>query len=87
MSEAEIIQKKGSDAVKKLRFEKLKNGNPFMINSNDLPTGQCYLEYPDGKITLVRLSENSLDFTLIRELADEESKIIRTKYQLESFNG
>jgi hypothetical protein len=87
MSEAEIIEKNGADAVRKLRLLKLQSGRPFMINSRELPTDQCYLEFPDGKIELVSLAANSIDFSVIRELTSEESVLIRVKYQLESFHA
>jgi hypothetical protein len=87
MSEAEIIEKSGADAVRKLRLIKLQSGSPFMINSRELPAGQCYLEYPDGKIELVSLAANSIDFSVVRELTNEESMLIRLKYQLESFHA
>lgn len=87
MTKAEILEKSGNDAVRRLRLEKLRKGVPFMINSRELPLGQCYLEYPDGKITLVFLPEGSMDFLLIRELTLQESQQIRQKYHLESFHA
>ena len=87
MTKAKILEKSGTDAVRKLRLEKLRKGLPFMINSNELPLGQCYLEYPDGKITLVFLPEGSMDFLLLRELTFEESHQIRQKYHLETFHA
>jgi hypothetical protein len=87
MSEAEIIEKNGADAVRKLRLLKLQSGSPFMINSRELPTGHCYLEFPDGKIELVSLAANASDFSVIRKLTNEESMLVRLKYQLESFHA
>jgi hypothetical protein len=49
------IVKIDNDAVKELRLHKLRNGQPFMINSKDLKCNQCFLEYPDGTIQLVFL--------------------------------
>ncbi|WP_158796645.1 hypothetical protein [Pedobacter sp. L105] len=43
-----------SSAILRLRGRTLKSGQPFMINTNDLPKNQCYLEFPDRKIQLVR---------------------------------
>jgi len=51
----QIIEKVGNEAVQKLRLRKLRDGHPFMINSKDLRSNQCYLEYPDGSIQLVFL--------------------------------
>jgi len=87
MSEAEIIEKKGAEAVRKLRLQKLQKGSPFMINSKELPAGQCYLEYPDGRIVLVSLTPNSMDYSVIKELTLAEIAIIRKKYQLHSFHA
>jgi hypothetical protein len=70
------------DAVKKLRIKKLRLGYPFMINSNALPLGQCYLEYPSGIIKLAALSASKRDFEIIRELNKEETLAIRNKYNL-----
>jgi hydrogenase maturation factor HypF (carbamoyltransferase family) len=56
MTALQIIEKKGNDAVRRLRLQKLRSGHPFMINSNDLESYQCYLEYPDGSIKLVLMN-------------------------------
>jgi hypothetical protein len=37
-------------ALKKIRKGNLEQGHPFMINTAELPIGQCYLEFPDGRI-------------------------------------
>ena len=86
MSEREIIEKRGNEAVRKLRLQKLQKGTPFMINSKELPAGQCYLEYPDGKIVLVSLSKNSMDYSVTRELTIEENAMIRKKFKLHSIH-
>jgi hypothetical protein len=80
--EVKEMEKAGTEAVKKLRFEKFKMGFPFMINSIDLPRKQCYLEYPDGVIKLVTLSENSSEFITIRVLSILESTKLRKKFDL-----
>lgn len=76
------IERTGTDAVKRLRLKKLRNGHPFMINSKELPGNQCYLEYPDGSITLVTVTKSARDFTVIRTLTAIEQNILRTKYNL-----
>ena len=76
------IENIGNTAVKQLRINKLKSGFPFMINSNELPTNTCYLEYPDGVIKLVTIKKDARDFTWIRDLSDIETKLIREKYNL-----
>ena len=45
---ATINDKSASNKIKSLRKEKHAQGLP-MINSNELPSYQCYLEYPDGQ--------------------------------------
>lgn len=87
MMSVENLEKSGNEAIRKLRLEKLRKGFPFMINSKELPSNQCYLEYPTGKITLVSLPEGSMDFILIRELSLQESQQIRHKYHLEVFHA
>lgn len=74
----------GTDAVKKLRLNKLRHGNPFMINSRELPAGQCYLEYPSGSIVLATLSRSGKDFDIVRELSSIEAVELRKKFSLES---
>ncbi|MFP5040852.1 hypothetical protein [Parasediminibacterium sp. JCM 36343] len=81
-NEIAIIEKKGSDAVKKLRLSELQSGHPFMINAKDLPQRECYLEYPEGFIELVKLNNASQDFTVVRRLSTQESDDVRLQYQL-----
>ncbi len=73
----------GTEAVKRLRINKLKHGEPFMINSKELPIDQCYLEYPNGKILLATFSSESRDFIILRELTIEESKSLRSRLELD----
>jgi len=83
ISELKILEAKGNRAVKKLRKTNFEKGLPFMLNSKDLPSNQCYLEYADGRIVLVYVkSTDARDFTFIRELSAPETQEIRTKYQL-----
>lgn len=76
------LAKKGTEAVKKLRREKLSKGEFFMINVRELPAGQSYIEYPDGKILLVALSASKKEFDEIRQLSNGESNVLRMRYQL-----
>ena len=80
MTALQTIQKIGSDAVRKLRLQKLRNGRPFMINSKDLPSNKCYLEFPDGNIKLVQLDSAAKDFIVLRTLSASEEQKIRRKY-------
>lgn len=53
-----------------------------MINSRELPTNTCYLEYPDGSIKLMTAKRNARNFMLIRILSEAENKQIREKFGL-----
>jgi len=80
-------EKNGTDAVRALRIRKLGKGLPFMINDPELPSNQCYLEYPDGKIILVTLVQHARDFKRLRVLSDNEIHQIRVKYNLPVFHA
>jgi hypothetical protein len=80
MHDLKIIQNKGTKAVRKLRLQKLRNGQSFMINSKELLSNQCYLEYPDGSIKLAVLNKSSPDFDIIRVLNPEEAECLRIRY-------
>ena len=80
MTALQTIEAIGNKAVQKLRLQKLLNGRPFMINSKELETNQCYLEYPDGTIKLVYLKNAAKEFTVIRTLSSTEEHSLRKKY-------
>ena len=80
MIELKSIERKGTEAVRKLRQRKLSSGHPFMINSKDLTTNQCYLEFPDGVIKLVTIKKSARDFDIVRELSPSEAQSIRRRY-------
>jgi len=69
----------GSEAVKRLRLDKLRNGRAFMINSRNLPAFQSYREYPDGKIELVELNQAERDFRLVRILTNTEATKLKAE--------
>lgn len=83
MNQVIEMENVGTAAVKRLRVKTLQNGHPFMINSNDLPSSQCYLEYPDGSISLVAISKSRIDFAFIRKLSFTESNLIKRMFNLE----
>jgi hypothetical protein len=72
----------GTNAVKRLRKQKLKQGHPFMINSKTLPQGQFYIEFPSGIIKLAVISESKKDYIILRELSTKEIAFLRTQYGL-----
>jgi hypothetical protein len=80
MTALQTIEKIGNEAVQELRLQKLRNGQPFMINSKELKSNQCYLEYPDGTIQLVFLKNAAREFTVIRTLSRPETESLRKRY-------
>jgi len=80
MTALQTIEKIGNEAVQELRLQKLRSGHPFMINSKELESNQCYLEYPDGKILLVFLKGSAREFTVIRTLSIAETEALRKRY-------
>lgn len=76
------FERSANQAIKNLRESKLKNGLSFMINSDKLPSNQCYIERPDGSISLVFLCRKINDFKVIEEYSSEESNQIRKKFRL-----
>lgn len=85
MSEIFNIEKrqlKANNAIMELRRYKLMHGQFFMINSESLPQGQCYIEYPDGHISLATLNSTKRDFAIIRNLSTLEVKHVRDQFGL-----
>jgi len=83
----QTIEKIGNEAVQELRVQKLNGGHPFMINSRELESNQCYLEYPDGKILLVFLKYAAREFTVIRSLSLAEAEALRKRYGFSSLQS
>lgn len=81
MIERHSIERKGTEAVRRLRLRKLQSGHPFMINSKDLDTSQCYLEFPNGIIYLATFRKSARDFEIIRELSVNETQSIRHRFK------
>ncbi len=71
-----------NQAIKNLRAKKLSSGLTFMINSDKLPPDQCYIEHPEGYISLVVLSRKINEFKVIEKYSEEESDQIRKKFRL-----
>lgn len=81
MSTVKITSRRGTNAVKKLREQKLRNGLPFMINVKELSTNQCYLEYPNGSIKLITVVPSTRDINVIRELTSIEASHLRKRFR------
>lgn len=71
------IEKRAQIAVMKVREESLKNGKTFMMFDKHLPSGQYYMEYPDGKIKIVTASRKDQDFIVEKELTQSQADVIR----------
>jgi hypothetical protein len=87
MTQGQKLEQIGHNAIMKVRLNKLKRGKPFMINSPDLPSYQCYMEYADGKITIEQINESGNDFKSIRELSHQEAAQLRVALGLTPFNA
>lgn len=87
MSPMQQLEQIGHNAIMKVRLNKFKRGKPFMINSPDLPSYQCYMEYADGKITVEQINESGNDFKAIRELSPEEAAQLRIALGLTPFHA
>jgi hypothetical protein len=83
MKNIEELEMLGMNAVKKLRRTRLSRGDFFMINLNSLPDDHCYLEYPGGVIKLAIYESGAKNFTIVCELATEESLELLKKFNLE----
>lgn len=82
MSDLEVLENIGTAAVLELRKRQLSAGEFFMINSNDLPAKQGYLEYPDGTINLVTIGADARSFNIIRTLSAAEADELRHRLNL-----
>lgn len=82
MNDLEVLGKIGTEAVMRLRAQKLASGKPFMINSSKLPGKQSYLEFPDKTIKLVTIASDSRSFVILGELSQKQTYNIRRKYNL-----
>jgi hypothetical protein len=82
MSDLEVLEKTGTDAVKRLRKQELAAGNTFMINSKDLPSTQSYLEYPDSTISIVTVAPDSRSFVTVRKLSSSQAQAVRRRFNL-----
>ncbi len=79
---AKKLEKSASKAIKQLRKNRLQQGLPFMINSDLLPSNQCYLEYPDGSMKIVEADPKGSDFKVIEELGYFDIEFVRRKLKL-----
>lgn len=76
------IENIGKIAVRQLRMSKFSQGYSFMITSQELSNGEAYLEHPDGKMDLVTAKKDAVEFTLIRNLTNQEANAVRENLNL-----
>lgn len=79
---AENQVKPANKEIKELRKRRLKQGSTFMINSESLPIGQCYIEFPDGSIVIAEANSKESDFKIIEELDGFEVGKLRKELKL-----
>ena len=77
-------QEKYLDVLRNLRAKNFSRDLPFLILSNELPEGQVYKEYADGRIEIQQISSVGKEFSVrvLRILATHEAEIIRRAYEL-----
>ena len=83
-AELAVKEKKYLNTIKTLRLRNFSKNLPFLMLSENLPNGQSYLEFPDGKIIVHKVfSQNSTIGTrTIRTLGSIEADKIRKQYGL-----
>lgn len=74
--------KNAQKEIKALRKRRLSEGLTFMINSESLPQGQCYLEYPDGSMVIAEANSKESDFNIIEALDGFEINKIKKELNL-----
>lgn len=82
--ELAVKEKKYLNTLRTLRFENFSKKLPFLMLSENLPNGQSYLEFPDGKIIIHKVfSQGSTTSTRTgRTLSSKEADKIRKQYGL-----
>lgn len=53
-----------------------------MLGNVELPKGQFYLEFSNGKIFIATFTEDRKEYQTIYQLADSDSHELREKYNL-----
>lgn len=87
MTQAQRLGNVGHNTILKVRLNKLRRGKPFMINSPDLPSYQCYMEYADGTIKVEQINDAGTDFKVVRELSADEAARLRFTLGLTPFHA
>lgn len=83
---AKSLERTAKKAINLLRKKKLSQGVPFMINSTLLPSHECFLEYPNGLIEIIRADPEACDFKVVEKLNPISIKLLRGTLKLKPFN-
>ncbi|MEP6614561.1 MAG: hypothetical protein ABJA76_21800 [Mucilaginibacter sp.] len=80
-TEIALQDKRVSEVTRALRQKNLDNNLPFLILSGDLPEGQAYREFPDGRIEIQEVIDDGaiLKSKLIRKLTKAQAVAFRLK--------
>ena len=82
MRELKAIERRGKEAVERIRKEALLSGESFLLYDDALPEGYYYMEYPDGDIKIVSVSQKHNDFIIREELDSAEVNALRRRLKL-----
>ncbi|MGQ7855183.1 hypothetical protein ACUN24_13185 [Pedobacter sp. WC2501] len=82
--ELEEKHKKYLITVKNLRHRNFSNNLPFLILSEDLPDGQVYKEFPDGRIEVQEIKSAGKNFStrVVKILKAWQAQKVREAYGL-----
>ncbi len=72
------------NTVKELRARNFKRNLPFLILSDELPDGQVYREFPDGRIEVQQVSIQGAEYdsTVVRILLPSDAERVRREHEL-----
>jgi len=82
--ELEEKHKKYLITIKNLRLRNFSNNLPFLILSEDLPDGQVYKEFPDGRIEIQEVKSAGKKFStrVVKILKAGQAEKVREAYGL-----
>ena len=76
------LEKQAGLAVEQLREEHFEKNLPFMIGNMNLPEGQFYFEFSDGRIAVATFLENQKEYKTLKYLSEKQSHELRETYNL-----
>lgn len=77
-------EKKYLETARAVREKNFNEGNPFLMLSDDLPEGESYWDYPDGRIEIQRVVVvgNKIEYIVVKELGKDEANKVRGEHGL-----